>query len=159
MKVFGLSQLSGKVPELLKKDVKYKSEPEKWSWKPHNPDKIRNLKEIIENEKQSVNYACMTNYEPSDSKQKVLLLFAIGNLNYGFINYLEKRKIKYFFLDFTQFIVKGEILLRLENKEQQKILKMDDLVLNLKDVSAVIWNPPKYIRPLIDFNPIHPLFA
>jgi hypothetical protein len=154
MKVFGLSLLSGKVPELLKKEVKYKNEPEKWNWRPHNPDKIRNLKDIVEKEKQSVNYACMTNYEPGDTKQKVLLLFAIGNLNYGFINYLEKRNIKYFFLDFTQFIVQGEILVRLGNKKQKKILKIDNLILDLNDVNAAIWNPPKFIKPLIDFNHI-----
>ncbi|OFX68095.1 MAG: hypothetical protein A2X14_01470 [Bacteroidetes bacterium GWD2_33_33] len=156
MKVFGLTQLSRKVPELLKKEVKFKNEPEKWNWKPFNPEKIRDLKNIIEKEKKSVNYACMTNYTPSDIKQKVLLVFAIGNLNYGFINYLEKGNFKYFFLDYTQFIIKGEIIVRIENGTQKKIFKINDLILNLDDVSAIVWNPPKYLKPLIDFNHIHP---
>lgn len=156
MRVFGLHQLSRKVPELLKKEVKFRNEPEKWNWKPVKPDKIRNIKEIVEKEKQSVNYASMTNYEPSNSKQKALLVFAIGNLNYGFIKYLEKGNFKYFFLDYTQFLLQGEIKIILENGEQQKILKIKDLVLKLDDVSAVIWNPPKYIKPLFDFNHISP---
>lgn len=154
--IFGLKEISRKVNESLFKEVKYKHEPEKWKWTPSNPDKIRKLKQIIEKEKELVNYACVTNYKPASEKQKVILVFTCGNLSFGLINHLENNKIKYFFLDYAQLILQGEIIISINNLNQTKYLKIEDLVLDLNDVSAVIWNPPKYMKPLFDFNHIPP---
>ncbi|MEO6670710.1 MAG: hypothetical protein ABIN36_14610 [Ferruginibacter sp.] len=153
-RVFGLKEISGKVNEYLFKQVKNKHEPENWKWKPHNPEKIKKLKDIIEREKESVNYACISNYAPSTERQKVVLIFACGNLSYGLIDHLENAGIKYFFLEYTQLIAQGKISIRIENDIQVKLLTIQELVLNLDDVSAVIWNPPKMIKPLFDFNHI-----
>lgn len=155
-KVFGLKQISRKVNELLFKDVKYKSEPEKWKWTPHNPEKIRNLKEAVEKEKDEVNFACISNYEPGEQKQKVLLVFAVGNLSYAMIRNLEKERVKFFFVDYVQFILQGTLTISIDNEKEVKFIEIEGLRLNLDDVGAVIWNPPKIFKPLFDFDHIPP---
>jgi hypothetical protein len=156
MKVFGLKEISGQVNELLFKEVKFKTEPEKWNWVPSKPEKIRDLKAIVEHEKGLVDFACISNYAPTAEKQKVVLVFASGNLSYGFVTYMEQQGIKFFFLDYAQFMLQGEINISLAHQKQTRVLKMQDQVLDLADVSAVVWNPPKLLKPLFDFDHIPP---
>ncbi len=156
MKVFGLNHLSKRVVELLLKEVKYKNEPEKWKWTPHNPDKIRNIVDIVANEKKEVNFACITNYEPADEKQKVALVFAQGNLSYGMIENFKKEELKFFFIDFLQFTFLGKVVVKLENGTQKKWLQINDLTLKIDDIGCIIWNPPplKYFHPIFDSSMI-----
>jgi hypothetical protein len=150
-KVFGLEEISGKVNELLFSKVENKSEPDKWTWSPANPEKIKNLDKAIAEEKSKVNF--ITNYKPNKTKQKVVLIFALGNLSYGLVNNLEGKNIKFFFIEYTAFTVQGEVNISIDDN-QSRFLKIKDLLLDLNDVSVVVWNPPKYINPLFDFEHI-----
>jgi len=158
MKVFGLNHLSKKVVELLFKEVKFKNEPEKWSWTPHNPEKIKNVVEIVAKEKEAVKYACLTNYEPTNKKQKVVLVFAYGNLSYGLIENFKKEGLKFFFIDFLQFTLLGKVIIKLENGTQKKELQIEGLTLKIEDIGCILWNPPplKYFYPIFDSSSIHP---
>lgn len=154
--VFGLKDLSRKIPELLQKKVKNKNNPEKWKWKPDQPAKIKNLTKEIRAERKQVNYAALSNYTATNKRQKVVLLFSMGNLNYGLIKKFEEQRIKYVFIDYVQFISKGNISIVLTSKEQKKHLKIGDIEINLEDISVVLWNPPKFPAPVFDFNMIPP---
>lgn len=152
--IFGLNLLSKKIPELLMKKVEDKFNPEKWNWKPFNPEKIKNIKKIVKEERKESNYAALTNYKPKVSKQNIVFIFSMGNLNYGLLKYLNEEKIKYFYLDYTQFILKGKINIVCKKNKIIKILTIDELEVDLNDIKFVLWNPPKYPYPLVDFEVI-----
>ncbi len=109
MNVYGLKEFANKVPELLRKKTKNKRNPSKWTWVPSKPDKIKNILNYRARETAAVNYACMSNYRTSSEKQNIVLLFAMGNLSYSMVRHLEENKLKYFFIDYPQFLVKGFI--------------------------------------------------
>ncbi len=155
IEVFGLDHLSGKIPELLKKKVVNKKNPDKWTWKPAKAEKIKHLLKELKYEKAQVNYAAISNYEKIEGlKQKIVLVFWMGNLSYSLIENLKKENIKFVFVDFVQFIFKGSVTIVLDNETTIKTLEIDDICLNLDDVSAVLWNPPRHPSPFIDFDMI-----
>jgi len=154
MNVYGLKEFANKVPELLRKKTRNKKNPEKWSWVPAKPDKIKNILKYRTRETKAVNYACMSNYRPTDKKQNIVLLFAMGNLSYSLVSHLEENKLSYFFLDYPQFVVKGSVTVSTNDGRMSKILQMEDLRLNLDDVKVVLWNPPKYPYPFTDSDMI-----
>jgi len=152
--IFGLDLLSRKVPELLKKKVKNKRNPDKWNWKPANPHKIKHIKNIIKAEKKKTNYAALSNYAPNDKKQDLVLVFAMGNLTYGILNNLEREKIKFVYIDYPQFILKGFVDIEFTSDKCCKLLRIEDITVDLDDVKIVLWNPPKFPFPLVDFEMI-----
>lgn len=154
MKVFGLDELGKKYSEKLMVQVEARNKPYEWNWKPNKPEKIKDIAEIVKAEKAAVNYAAISNYSPGVKKQKVALVFANGNLSYSLIQNLEKSGMKYFYLDFVQFIFKGKVEYLISNNQTRAVLRVNDIVLDLKDVSVVIWNPPKYPYPLYEFDMI-----
>jgi hypothetical protein len=156
-KIFGLNHLSRKIPELLTIQVEDKHVPEKWTWKPEKPEKIKNLKEEIETEREAVNYAAISNYKTTEVRQKVVLVFSMGNLNYSLIKQFEEKGLKYFYLDFVQFVAMGSVNVRIETGNTIAVLTINDLKLDLKDVSVVLWNPPRFPAPYTDFNMIPPI--
>lgn len=154
MKVFGLTQLSKKVNELLIKDTKDKDNPDKWTWKPSKPDKIKNIREIVKEEKDSVDYSLITNYTISDKRQKVVLCFSSGNLSYGLIKQFEEKNIKYIFINYTQFVLQGSVLISFNEQVESMVLSLGDVKFKLDDISAVIWTQPRYPRDLFDVSMI-----
>jgi protein associated with RNAse G/E len=151
MKIFGLKELSGKVPELLIKQTKHKNEPEKWDWIPAKPEKIKNLEDELKREWEEVDCAVMTNYTMSQERQKVILVFFVGNLNYGLIQTLEKENIKYFYVNYAQFIAKeGSVKIAIDNDIEKKIISLEDIYLDLNDVKVIIWNPSSFASPIAD---------
>lgn len=154
MKVFGLEQLSNQVAEKLKVKVKNKYTPENWSWKPTKPEKIAKIVEEVSREKQEVDYTVITNYKPGNEEQKIVLVFSMGNLSYSIVKNLEKQNLKYFFIDFVQFMVKGTVEYKFNKKDVSVIWEIDDVKLDLKDVKVVLWNPPKYPAVLHEYDMI-----
>lgn len=156
MKVFGLNLIGRKIPELLMKDVKHKFSPEKWNWKPHNPRKIKNIKSIISKERKETYYTVITNYEYDiKNKQKVVLSFSMGNLAYGLLNHFEDKNIKYFYINYVQFIAQsGKIIISSQGDVEKKFIEIQNIKLDLDDVQVVLWTPPNFPNPIIDFDMI-----
>lgn len=154
IKVYGLSELSNKVPELLYKDVQFRNEPDKWKWKPSKPEKIMHVQDEVNAEKEAVNFTAITNYTPSDKRQKLVLVFYMGNLSYGFIQHLESRRVKYFYLNFHHFVAKGSIQVAIAGDKRTNLLEVDGLRLDLDDVSAVLWNLPNFPYAVFEYNMI-----
>ncbi|MBL7772129.1 MAG: hypothetical protein JNM95_04620, partial [Chitinophagaceae bacterium] len=156
MKVYGLDQVGRKIPELLIKDVKNKFNPEKWTWKPHNPEKIKNIKKVIEKERKETYYTVITNYEYNPKKrQKVVLSFSMGNLAYGLINHYEEKGIKFFYINYVQFLAQqGKIVVSSDGENEQKFIAIQNTKLDLNDVAVVLWTPPNFPHPIVDFDMI-----
>jgi len=157
MKVYGLKELGRKIPELLKKDVKDRYDPDKWNWKPYDPEKIKNIREVIAAERAQTYYAVITNYSPARRKQKVVLVFSMGNLTYSLLNHFDTAGILYYYIDYVQFMAKaGEVVVQIESGELIAEICIDNLILNLRDVEFVIWTPPLYPIPFFDNKMIPP---
>ncbi|MEY4905569.1 MAG: hypothetical protein RLZZ292_3384, partial [Bacteroidota bacterium] len=68
------------------------------------------------------------------------------------IAHLQEQQIKFFFLDYGHFLLQGNLEVTLNNTaNEKKLLKISDINLDLDDVSAVLWNPPRHLSPLMDF--------
>ncbi|MBW6484440.1 MAG: hypothetical protein K0B10_15465 [Vicingaceae bacterium] len=153
MKIFGLRHVGKKVPELLKIKVENKHDPENWTWKPFNPNKIKNIFTELKKEKKEINYTVITNYTPSKIKQKVVLCFAMGNLSYGIVKSFEDLNVKFYFVDLPNFIAKkGKVNFLISNKKVEKYIEIENCKLNLDDVEFILWTPPKYPFPVFDFS-------
>lgn len=150
MKVFGLDIVSGNVPTLIHKDVKNRNNPDVWSWVPHNPEKIKNLKEEVDKERESVNYAVITNYTPSDEKQNIALIFSIGNLSFGVINNLISRNIPFYYIKFSQLAAIGELNIELTNDSISSLINLGGNLLDLNDIKVVLYCEPPFPFPLFD---------
>jgi Biotin-lipoyl like len=69
------------------------------------------------------------------------------------IAHLQEQQIKFFFLDYGHFLLQGNLEVTLNNTaNEKKLLKISDINLDLDDVSAVLWNPPRHLSPLMDFE-------
>jgi|GEM_PF-6654208 len=154
MRVFGLNHLSRKVPELLMKEIENKYDPDKWDWVPAKPEKIKNIIKIVDEEKKSVRFAAITNYQPKEEKQSLVLMFYMGNLNYGLLKNLEEEGIKYFFIDYPQLILQGKVSIILDESQSKKLIRVGDLEADLEDVKIVLWNPPRFPNPIFDWDVI-----
>lgn len=150
MKVFGLKEIGNKVSESLIIKIKDKNDPDKWNWVPAKPDKIKNLKKHINEERELVDYAVITNYEPRDKIQDIVLVFSMGNLSFAMINNLEKNNIPFYFFDYTQFVALGKVNVEITDLELKTSLTLLESKLDLRDVKYVIWTEPKYPYPLYD---------
>lgn len=156
VKVYGLAELSGKVPELLIVQVENKNDPTKWNWQPHSPEKIINRKAILELENKAVDYTVLSNYTPSDDKQNVILIFVSGNLTYGMVEHCKSSGLKFYMIDYSRFALGGTVTLSNNGMGGKSILEFEGNRLDLDDVAAVIWNPPSYLTPIFDPNHIPP---
>lgn len=152
MKVYGLDEFDNNKYVTLKLKTKNRNKPEKWSWTPADPEKIKNIGKVLKKERAEVNYACMTNYTPGPERQDIVLVFAMGNLSYGFVEELTQQEIKFVYLDFTQFAAQGKVNIRIDDETVVNILSVGDVTIDLNDVKTVIWNTPIYPYPLFDFN-------
>ncbi|AOM80044.1 hypothetical protein [Pedobacter steynii] len=152
MEVFGLKEFDRSKYLELKLSTQNRENPEKWSWTPANPEKIKNIGEELKKEREQVDYACMTNYVMGDEDQDIVLVFAMGNLSYGFVDQLCEQNIKFVFLDFVQFAAQGKVTFSITENAIVNILEVGDVIMNLSDVKIVIWNTPLYPYPIFDFN-------
>src|SRR5690606_27489591 len=118
MKVYGLREINNNPLKLFREYTQDKDSPEKWSWKPHNPGKIKNISSILDKEREEVHYSCITNYTPLNEKQDIVLIFSMGNLSYGFIKGFEKYNLPYVFIDFAQFVLKGNVTSSFSNNKR-----------------------------------------
>lgn len=150
MKVFGLDIVSGKVPTLINRDVKNRNNPDVWTWTPHKPEKIKNLISEVEKERESVNYAVITNYSPTNQKQNIALIFSIGNLSYGIIDNLVNSNIPFYYIKFSQFVALGELVIEINNCKSNFILNLGGNILDLNDIKVVLYCEPPFPYPLFD---------
>ncbi len=152
MQVFGLKEFDKNRYSELKLQTQNRSNPEKWTWTPANPDKIKNIGAELKKRREQVNYACMTNYEVGDEQQNIVLVFALGNLSYGFVEQLSQQNIKFVYLDFVQFAAQGRVTFSISGNEVINRMEVGDVTVNLNDIKVVIWNTPLYPYPIFDFN-------
>lgn len=150
MKVFGEDKFDKKGLQELQSKSKDKKDPSKWNWKPAKPDKIVNITDILKREKEETNFSCITNYQISDTKQEIVFLFAMGNLSYGLIENLKINNVKFVYVNFNQFVAKGIVDWSISNTVQRRILKIEDVVIDLNDIKVVFWNPPFYPHSLFE---------
>lgn len=132
------------------RSVKNENNPSAWKWKPFDPEKTANIKEIEAQDIQSINYAVKTNYNYNSKKrQKIALVFNHGSTSVPILEGLKKKKIKYFFLSFEQFIAQGFLSF---TSDEKAFLEIGGIKLDLNDVAVVYWTPPGVPAPLFDFN-------
>lgn len=152
MNIYGLQEFDRSKYLELKLRTKNRAKPEKWSWTPANPDKIKNIGKALKKERAQVNYACMTNYTMTEERQDIVLVFAMGNLSYGFVEQLSAEGLKFVYLDFVQFAAQGKVTFCISGNTVTNYLEVGDVTVNLDDIKIVIWNTPLYPYPIFDFS-------
>lgn len=85
--------------------------------------------------------AVQTNYRPSRRRQKVVIVFQAGVESEGLIAALRSQGLKYFFLDYLEFMDRGTVQMSVASQEPSS-LRLGPASLLLRDVAAVIWKQP-----------------
>jgi hypothetical protein len=122
---------------------------ENWTWTPHDPTAA--LLRPADTPRPSPN-AVQTNYRPSRRRQKVVLVFAAGIQSEGLIAALRAEGLKYFFLDYLEFMDRGTVQMSVASREPSA-LRLGPARLLLRDVAAVIWRPPLAVIGRISRRP------
>lgn len=122
----------------------------KWSWAPHDPEGVETLKGHADALVESWDCAALTNYRPGPNTQSVVLIFDLGLLKHDFVNWCRRLGLKFFYLSYDQFVSQGSVQYELGDPSEVVRFTLADAELDLRDVRAVVWNPP---WPMIDFQP------
>ncbi len=96
--------------------------------------------------------AVQTNYRPSRRRQKVVLVFEAGVESEGLIAALRARGLKYFFLDYLEFMDRGTVQMSVAGREPSA-LRLGPAWLLLRDVAAVIWKQPLAVVNRVSTRP------
>ena len=123
---------------------------EHWNWMPHDP--IAALLRPADTPQPSPN-AVQTNYRPSRRRQKVVLVFEAGVQSEGLIAALRSQGLKYFFLDYLEFMDRGTVQMSVASREPSA-LRLGPARLLLRDVAAVIWIQPLAVVSRISRRPV-----
>lgn len=111
---------------------------ETWSWSPHDPSAA-----TLESGSRDYASALETNYRPSHERQHIVLVFACGFSTEGLLACIEAADLGYFFVDFDEFTARGSLDVRADLDTAW--LRFGEAVLDLRDVAAVLWNPPVHM--------------
>src|SRR5215510_14634876 len=71
-----------------------------WNWTPHDPKAAT----LTRGTYKLSSYAAQTNYRPSRRRQKVVLVFEANVQSEGLIRALREHGLKFFYLDYLEFI-------------------------------------------------------
>lgn len=113
---------------------------ETWSWKPHDP-----VGAMLQDSRADYPEAIETNYRPGKERQDVVLVFSCGWSTKGLLAALETTGLTYFYLDFDEFTARGKVDLRIEAGSSVHRLTLCEVVIDLRDVAAVLWDPPLHM--------------
>jgi len=128
--------------ELPAPKIKHQTNPDKWTWKPAYPEKIKQFKKWESCKKKIKYIAFQTNYKPGKKKQRIALIFSMGTLSESVLRSFNEKGIKYFYMAYSDFILGGEVNISFSEGANNKILKYHGLELDLNDVASVIWVGP-----------------
>lgn len=109
-----------------------------WTWKPHDP--VVASKIGIADFRYP--HALYTNYTPSNKRQKIVLAFDMGAMSEGLVYWLKRYKMKFFHIDYEQFIANQGKLTLSNSEDSGSALLFGPARLQLDDVAAVLWSPP-----------------
>jgi hypothetical protein len=112
-----------------------------WTWRPHSPELWDRMVRDLRAGKEKRRPAVETNYRPSRVRQKVLLCFCAPDF---FGTHLGRSGLKYFAVDFDQLAARGGVEIRL-GKDFSASLSLGGARLDLRDVRAVLWDPPPWM--------------
>lgn len=140
MRVFGERHLLRRKLSAKTRSTHRLAPVETWSWKPFDP-----VNAALFGDWEGYPYSVETNYRPGRMRQNVVLVFSFGWGTQGLLEAFERNGQRYFFIDFDSFAGEGLIELR-ETDTSPQTLKLGKAVLDLRDVAAVIWDPPEHMR-------------
>jgi hypothetical protein len=69
---------------------------------------------------------------------------------------MEENGVKYVYINYLHFIGAGKITILMEGSIQRRVLAINDLEVDLADISVVVWNPPSFPNGLFDAMQIPP---
>lgn len=139
--VYGADHFTGDPTRQRDEPANQWSNVDQWSWKPHDPVGIETLRSTTASLRESWQAAACTNYRPSKSRQQVTLIFDMGLINAGLKRWFDELDLSYFFLSYEQLVARGSVTLEIDDTHQGR-LRIGDARVDLRDVSAVIWEPP-----------------
>lgn len=122
----------------------------RWRWTPADPARAQLRSR---DGPPAVTDAVRTNYRPTGRRQRVVLVFDTGAITRGLLEALRAEGLAYFYLDYAQLMERGTVSLGVAHGEPAE-LALGPARLRLRDVAAVVWNPPLHPASLSRRRPI-----